>query len=78
MAPFHQLRSLPQLLSAGAQGFAVVDLETTGTGHLCRIVEIALLLLSPDGEIEQEWSTVITRACRSPMPSCMGSTSHWL
>ena len=43
---------LPQLLPAGARGFAVVDLETTGTGQLCRIVEIALLLLSP-GMVER-------------------------
>lgn len=57
-APLHQLLPLPQLLPAGARGFAVVDLETTGTGRLCRLVEIALLLLSPDGESEQEWSTV--------------------
>ncbi|MFM8277440.1 MAG: hypothetical protein ACKN89_10750 [Cyanobium sp.] len=27
---------LPELLPPGASGFAVVDLETTGTGQLCR------------------------------------------
>lgn len=47
------------LLPAGAKGFAVLDLETTGTGVLCRILEIALLLLAPDGTSEAEWSTVI-------------------
>ncbi|QPN64082.1 3'-5' exonuclease [Synechococcus sp. CBW1004] len=52
-------RPLPELLPPGADGFAVVDLETTGTGQLCRIVEIALLLLSPEGELQQEWTTVI-------------------
>jgi DNA polymerase-3 subunit epsilon len=36
-----------------------MDLETTGTGQLCRIVEIALLLLSPEGELQQEWTTLI-------------------
>ncbi len=50
---------LPALLPAGARGFAVLDLETTGTGQLCRIVEIALLLLSPQGEIRHEWTTLI-------------------
>ncbi len=72
MAPFHQLRPLPQLLPAGARGFAVVDLETTGTGQLCRIVEIALLLLSPDGEIEQEWSTVINPGVPIPNAAVHG------
>jgi DNA polymerase III epsilon subunit-like protein len=76
MAPFHQLRPLPQLLPAGARGFAVVDLETTGTGQLCRIVEIALLLLSPDGEIEQEWSTVINPGVPIPNAAVHGINEH--
>ena len=50
-------RPLPELLPPGARGFAVVDLETTGTGQLCRIVEIALQLLSPEGELQQEWTS---------------------
>jgi DNA polymerase III epsilon subunit-like protein len=76
MASFHQLRPLPQLLPAGARGFAVVDLETTGTGQLCRIVEIALLLLSPDGEIEQEWSTVINPGVPIPNAAVHGIDEH--
>jgi DNA polymerase III epsilon subunit-like protein len=76
MAPLHQLRPLPQLLPAGARGFAVVDLETTGTGQLCRIVEIALLLLSPDGEIEQEWSTVINPGVPIPNAAVHGIKEH--
>jgi len=72
MAPLHQLLPLPQLLPAGARGFAVVDLETTGTGQLCRIVEIALLLLSPQGEIEQEWSTVINPGVPIPNAAVHG------
>jgi len=72
MAPLHQLLPLPQLLPAGAQGFAVVDLETTGTGQLCRIVEIALLLLSPEGEIEREWSTVINPGVPIPNAAVHG------
>ena len=54
-----QSRLLADLLPGGAKGFAVLDLETTGTGVLCRILEIALLLLAPDGTSEAEWSTVI-------------------
>jgi len=64
--------SLPELLPSGASGFAVLDLETTGTGVLCRIVEIALLLLSPDGEIEQEWSTVINPGVPIPNAAVHG------
>jgi hypothetical protein len=72
MAPFHQILPLPQLLPAGARGFALVDLVTTGTGQLCRIVEIALLLLTPDGEIEQEWSTVINPGVPIPNAAVHG------
>ena len=64
--------SLPELLPSGASGFAVLDLETTGTGVLCRIVEIALLLLSGDGEIEQEWSTVINPGLPIPNAAVHG------
>ena len=72
MALRHQPLPLPQLLPAGAKGFAVLDLETTGTGQLCRIVEIALLLLSPEGEIEQEWSTVINPGVPIPNAAVHG------
>jgi DNA polymerase III epsilon subunit-like protein len=58
---------LPELLPAGSRGFAVLDLETTGTGQLCRIVEIALLLLSPEGELQQEWTTLINPG--APIPN---------
>ena len=63
---------LPQLLPPGAKGFAVLDLETTGTGQLCRIVEIALLLLSSEGEMEQEWSTVINPGAAIPNAAVHG------
>jgi len=72
MALRHQPLPLPQLLPAGAMGFAVLDLETTGTGQLCRIVEIALLLLSSEGEIEQEWSTVINPGVPIPNAAVHG------
>jgi DNA polymerase III epsilon subunit-like protein len=72
MALRHQPLPLPQLLPAGAKDFAVLDLETTGTGQLCRIAEIALLLLSPDGGIEQEWSTVINPGVPIPNAAVHG------
>ena len=42
-------------------GFAVVDLETTGlfTGRNDRIVEIAVVHVSGDGEITGEWQTLV-------------------
>lgn len=50
---------LPSLLPDGARGFAVLDLETTGTGRSCRIVEIALIRLDPQGRITEEWETLV-------------------
>ena len=65
-------RPLTELLPPGASGFAVVDLETTGTGQLCRIVEIALLLLSPEGELQQEWATLINPGVPIPNAAVHG------
>ena len=43
------------------RGYAVIDIETTGfsfrRGH--RIVEIGVVELSPDGELEGSWGTLI-------------------
>lgn len=50
---------LSDLLPDGARGFAVLDLETTGTGRSCRIVEIALVRLDPQGRITEEWETLV-------------------
>jgi DNA polymerase-3 subunit epsilon len=50
---------LPDLLTDGACGFAVLDLETTGAGHSCRIVEIALVRLDSQGRITEEWETLV-------------------
>ncbi|MEB3362481.1 MAG: 3'-5' exonuclease [Synechococcaceae cyanobacterium] len=50
---------LPRLLPDGARGFAVLDLETTGTGRSCRIVEIALVRLDSQGRITEEWETLV-------------------
>ncbi len=68
---------LPQLLPAAARGFAVLDLETTGTGQLCRIVEIAVLLLSPDGEQQQEWTTLIDPGVPIPNAAVHGIDDGW-
>lgn len=51
--------ALPDLLPEAARGFAVLDLETTGTGRSCRIVEIALVRLDPRGRITEEWETLV-------------------
>lgn len=51
--------SLEALLPDGAHGFAVLDLETTGTGRSCRIVEIALVRLDRRGRITEEWETLV-------------------
>lgn len=42
-------------------GFAVLDFETTGfaANHHDRVVEVGVVLLSPDGDIEDEWSTLL-------------------
>jgi DNA polymerase-3 subunit epsilon len=50
----------------------VLDLETTGTGQLCRIVEIALLLLSPEGELQQERTTLINPGVPIPNAAVHG------
>ena len=54
-----EIPTLPGLLPDGAKGFAVLDLETTGTGRSCRIVEIALVRLNPQGRITEEWETLV-------------------
>jgi DNA polymerase-3 subunit epsilon len=72
MALHSQPLPLPELLPAGSRGFAVLDLETTGTGQLCRIVEIALLLLSPEGELQQEWMTLINPGVPIPNAAVHG------
>lgn len=42
-------------------GYSVIDLETTGLSPAKhhRIVEIGVVEVSPDGEIEDEWSTLV-------------------
>jgi hypothetical protein len=50
-----------QPASHGPQfGFAVVDVETTGLSPRSdRVVEVAIVRISPDGEITGEWSSRI-------------------
>jgi DNA polymerase III subunit epsilon len=40
-------------------GFAVIDVETTGLLPSDRIVEIGILLLNPDGIVEEEFSSLV-------------------
>lgn len=42
-------------------GFAVLDFETTGfdANHHDRVVELGVVLVSSDGDIENEWSTLL-------------------
>lgn len=42
-------------------GFAVLDFETTGfaANHHDRVVEVGVVLLSPDGDTEDEWTTLL-------------------
>lgn len=41
------------------KGYAVIDLETTGLSNSAHIVEIGIVMLSPDGEIEYGINTLI-------------------
>lgn len=40
-------------------GYAVIDLETTGFGGADRIIEVGIALLSPDLELEGTWETLV-------------------
>nr|WP_289781787.1 exonuclease domain-containing protein [Ornithinimicrobium sp. HY1793] len=46
---------------SATRGYAVLDVETTGLNpaRMDRIVEIAIVLVSDDGRIEEEWSTLV-------------------
>lgn len=43
----------------GARGLAVLDLETTGVGRSCRIVEIAPVRPDPQGRLSEGGDTLI-------------------
>jgi len=63
-------RSLEALLPRGAKGFAVFDLETTGTNtNECRIVEVALVRVSPQGRIVEVWESLVNPEGRIPEDS---------
>lgn len=46
---------------SASTGWCVIDIETTGlyAGAHDRIVEVGAVLLSPDGEVEQEWQSLV-------------------
>ena len=64
-SPVHHLGIDGQILGRGEQsrvtGYAVVDVETTGLfpgGH-DRIAEIGIVLVDPDGRVEDTWATLV-------------------
>lgn len=58
--------TLASLLPTGAKGFAVFDLETTGTANSSRIVEIAVVKLDAQGRITEEWETLVNPGVSIP------------
>ncbi len=47
------------ILRGDVDRLAVVDVETTGFGNADRIVEVAVVTMSPDGRVVDEWDTLI-------------------
>lgn len=57
-------KTLADLLPAGAKGFAIFDLETTGKeSGSCRIVEIGLITMDASGRVTEEWETLVNPGC---------------
>lgn len=52
------------LYSGGFDGYTVIDLETTGLSptHHDRVVELAVVYVSGQGQIQERWSTLINPA----------------
>ena len=51
---------LDALLPKGCKGFAVFDLETTGINtDACRIVEVAVVCVDPNGRISEVWESLV-------------------
>jgi len=48
--------SLPRV---SPRGFVVVDTETTGLRDPARVIEIALIFLSPNGKVEASWTSLL-------------------
>jgi DNA polymerase-3 subunit epsilon len=49
-------RTLPRV---GGSGFVVLDTETTGLNDPARVIELALVWVSPDGQVQQSWTTLL-------------------
>ena len=41
------------------KGFVVIDTETTGLHDPARIIEIAMVFVSPSGKVEDSWTTLV-------------------
>jgi DNA polymerase III epsilon subunit family exonuclease len=61
-------------LPPGAPHYVIVDVETTGfsfsSGH--RIVEVAMVRLTPDGRVEREYTTLVNPECPMKCSSIHG------
>lgn len=54
----------PAASGPGGNGYAVVDVETTGfSPRNDRIVSIAVVLVDPRGQVQHEWSTLVNPQC---------------
>ena len=49
-------RTLPRV---GGSGFVVLDTETTGLNDPARVIELALVWVSPGGLVQQSWTTLL-------------------
>ncbi|MBV2151344.1 DEDDh family exonuclease [Kitasatospora sp. SUK 42] len=56
-----------QRSAAPAEGFAVVDVETTGLGRSDRVISAGVYQLDPDGEVTDHWYTLVNPE-RDPGP----------
>lgn len=70
--PHRQPHDLAQLLPAGARGFAVLDLETTGLDPACRVVEIAVVRLDRHGAPRDAWQSLVNPGIPIPNAAVHG------
>ena len=70
--PHRQSHDLAHLLPAGARGFAVLDLETTGLDPACRVVEIAVVRLDRHGAPQDAWHSLVNPGIPIPNAAVHG------
>nr|WP_283774973.1 SNF2-related protein [Brachybacterium equifaecis] len=78
-APRHGRRAAVSSTSASSRGsgYTVIDLETTGLspGRHHRVLELGVVQVSPTGEIEDEWSTLLNPGRDIPNSHIHGITA---